>query len=1269
MNGDIKMDQYYKLLPQLPNQFDEVINKFYKKLNRTTNIEKLVEFSMNLLTDESVNKSQEHDKLNLQLLINVILDTSRQGWSFKHKNGELLAFPPSNKNDKTRDQREIKKVIQNSLQEARNDQINEETKKAFILRMEKKKLYKGKEVSILNHFLNPQDFYLELSRRINAPESIKNELLEHSINPYLQLVDDSRDAFTNIKLNDIWRYARYSWSLPLGNQPGRQMLYLIRDASREFHPIIGIGALGSSIAQISCRDSYIGWNIESLGEENNIDERIIALEKSINSGIDDLFTDDFLMKHRYSMNSNLNYTFNTGILKIESIKNNLEKFMRQEILSFSNYIESFNEDDILYEFINSLDASKYDDESDYIVNLIEQIIDSEMIELDILSGLKECLYKSIDNYYTSNTILDTELAAPTLETLEKVKNLIQLFKNIKTVGELNTENILEDTLKPEYKKRRLEDLEQLLHARLFFNIAKEINTDPLAIYNYLLRDENGKRALRNAIKNVKKEHMGSSIMDITTCGAIPPYNEVLGGKLVSLLMASPKVIEDYRKKYSDATSIIASRKKGEKVVKTPNLATLATTSLYYTGSSQYNRIKYKTNNGELKFSYVGNTKGFGSVHLSSKTYKIIQELLEKHPNLEKEDSTFSAGVNFKMRSIAKGLGFIGMSKLQQHENPRLVYLIPLLKNWKNYLNGVDTEADYIFNMSSIDDEMNSLIRFWKERWYLKRIQKIEILEKVNNQKALKISDFFKDVKDQSNLVVAGSYQYELLEGNLMDNSSKISWKVVSQLNNSRSSFAERLAKEEIEALHISTKLDTELLRLVNEGNVILLVGNPGDGKTHQIKKWENQFPSNVIVNYDASAVNDEELVLQINEAIQKKLPAIFAINEGPLRKILEKLDAKNEIKEQLNFPFNSNKDTENKCILINLGLRQILSKSILNDALMKLLDEVDYTDAPEVIKYNVQQLKREKIKNRLFSILDLLRKSGTHVTMNELLGFYSYVITNGKLSLKPMDKILLYFDAIFDERNPLYKYLKQFDPYSISHPIIDMEIYDKGLDNDLNDLILNGYIENQEFHSLKRYFYFNNDAGEKVLDMLPEEYKNFYEMLEGEIPPSRAKKRIMEAIASFFDNGHKFSQFNVWSSLKYEAKKESSIFISTQSIPEKQISIEIPQLSHIQKDIIEYEPSFIRFKVVPNEDMEEAVIIDIDLELWLALMKSKKGISNFYQDPLITRRLTTFMSKLSRLMAVGNEEATEVLVLNSETGQIISVSVLEMDNHGGKYDW
>src|SRR5262249_23963154 len=41
---------------------------------------------------------------------------------------------------------------------------------------------------------------------------------------------------------------------------GRSMLLLIRDAAAPNHPVIGIAALGSSMAQQTERDQWIGWD-------------------------------------------------------------------------------------------------------------------------------------------------------------------------------------------------------------------------------------------------------------------------------------------------------------------------------------------------------------------------------------------------------------------------------------------------------------------------------------------------------------------------------------------------------------------------------------------------------------------------------------------------------------------------------------------------------------------------------------------------------------------------------------------------------------------------------------------------------------------------------------------------------------------------------------------------------------------------------------------------------------------------------------------------
>src|ERR1035441_10259060 len=67
---------------------------------------------------------------------------------------------------------------------------------------------------------------------------------------------------TGIPLTDIWRYFRHTWVSTYKSLPGRSMMVLIRDSAAPFHPVIGIAALGSSMAQQTQRDQWIGWDSE-----------------------------------------------------------------------------------------------------------------------------------------------------------------------------------------------------------------------------------------------------------------------------------------------------------------------------------------------------------------------------------------------------------------------------------------------------------------------------------------------------------------------------------------------------------------------------------------------------------------------------------------------------------------------------------------------------------------------------------------------------------------------------------------------------------------------------------------------------------------------------------------------------------------------------------------------------------------------------------------------------------------------------------------------
>ena len=105
-------------------------------------------------------------------------------------------------------------------------------------------------------------------------------------------------------------------------------------------------------------------------------------------------------------------------------------------------------------------------------------------------------------------------------------------------------------------KKRASALSHLLSARLIIARYRVELTDPVLALAAL-----GEVRVRNAItivlKALKGRRAGANLLEITTCGAIAPYNRILGGKLVALLMLSPRIGADYRRHYA-SPSIISS---------------------------------------------------------------------------------------------------------------------------------------------------------------------------------------------------------------------------------------------------------------------------------------------------------------------------------------------------------------------------------------------------------------------------------------------------------------------------------------------------------------------------------------------------------------------------------------------------------------------------------------------------------------------------------------------------------------------------------------
>ncbi len=245
-------------------------------------------------------------------------------------------------------------------------------------------------------------------------------------------------------------------------------------------------------------------------------------------------------------------------------------------------------------------------------------------------------------------------------------------------------------------------------------------------------------AIGRLVRLLKADHVGINLMDITVCGAIAPYNALLGGKLVCLMLASPIVVEAYRKRYGKQQSLIASCMKGERVIRKPDLVLLGTTSLYGIGSSQYNRIRVDAEQlggapgARIEYVELGASVGFGSFHFSDETVELINVLLGRVKEGRRVNSIFGEGVNPLMRKIREALDLLGMGSdnILKHGNRRIVYAVPLATNFREILLGLQQRPKYIVPTKDPEAGTNALANYWTNRWLQKRIERPGILQQV-----------------------------------------------------------------------------------------------------------------------------------------------------------------------------------------------------------------------------------------------------------------------------------------------------------------------------------------------------------------------------------------------------------------------------------------------------------------------------------------------------------------------------------------------------------
>ena len=576
----------------------------------------------------------------------VLGDLCMQGWNIRVRQRRVEVKPPTQVLD---DRASEKTRIRRQELVKRDAQLRTPSVQRFIKAMERPRVFDGAVTSIFSLMRDGR----ELADRLReAREHHSNgwaDALAACVDPYIEFVssEDSFCRFTGLRLMDVWRYFRHTWTNQYSTVPGRTMQLLIRDRAARFHPVVGIASLSSPVMQIRERDNWVGWHPEPFiarvrtAPTNGLARWLVTV---VDTAISEVYADDLI---------------EDGVLSARHLA--------------------------------APDAT---------------VLERLLAESTEQRRLHHRYVRSRDHKIRATDASSDHWVARARTHLFRSKRALALYT--------------------------------YLRARMI--LQKYFGRSPTAKkLGQLASSSEGTEVIRRILKKAKADRVGIAVADITVCGAVQPYNAILGGKLVAMLVTSPEVAREYRRRYATAESEIASSMAGRPITREPNLVLLGTTSLYGTGSSQYNRIKIPCSRvggspGEtVRYEELGHSESFGTSQYSEETVAALADLVQQSTGGQRVNSIFGEGVSPKLRKVRQGLDLLKLPAglLLKHHRRRVVYGVSLVRNLGDYLLGLQRRPSYLVPTDEQGAAVTGqIVAWWRERWLRNRINSDDVLEEV-----------------------------------------------------------------------------------------------------------------------------------------------------------------------------------------------------------------------------------------------------------------------------------------------------------------------------------------------------------------------------------------------------------------------------------------------------------------------------------------------------------------------------------------------------------
>jgi hypothetical protein len=200
-----------------------------------------------------------------------------------------------------------------------------------------------------------------------------------------------------------------------------------------------------------------------------------------------------------------------------------------------------------------------------------------------------------------------------------------------------------------------------------------------------------------------------NVLDAYVVGAVPPYSALLAGKMVTCLIRSRDIYNDFTDTYGSSRGIISQKQKKARLL-------AVTTSSALGRSSIYNRLKL----GQVRYLHsIGYTSGWGHFHIPDRLFDEFRTYLRDNEHAYADQNRFGQGPNWRLRTTRAALTKLGFDqKILRHGLRREIFISLLANNAIKLLRTGRGRPDLESLASAQDIAQHAL-----ERWVIPRSQR------------------------------------------------------------------------------------------------------------------------------------------------------------------------------------------------------------------------------------------------------------------------------------------------------------------------------------------------------------------------------------------------------------------------------------------------------------------------------------------------------------------------------------------------------------------